>query len=419
MKKILSMVITCMMILSCFAAVVSADDAEKIPATFLYVATDGSDSASGAADAPFATLNKAVEAARAIDGTVVVNVKGGEYALGDTIALTEADNNLVIRAVPGEKVVMTGGKKIKFEDFAKETDEELLKRIVTGNARAKVVTADLTTLGITELGEVANCGFGITSSYAPSLTYNDRYLTIAPYPNGKDYLYTGVIKDDGSKNERTEYNGCYEVKFTVKDSRWKNWADAKDIWAIGWYIYDWAESITPATIDFESGVVSTTSGYNSIVSDRRVKFFNLFEELDEAGEYYIDREAGKLYMIAPDGFKAGEYLTFSAHNKDIITLNGCEYITIQGIRFEGTTERGIYGTACKNVVVDGCELTAIGRDAVKLEEDSRDCVIKNCYIHDIGSSGATVNGGDKLTLTKGNNAIENCHVERFMQYKLT
>ena len=61
MKKILALLLAVMTACSAFAAVSAAD--EKINATFLYVATDGSDAANGSADAPFATLQKAVEAA--------------------------------------------------------------------------------------------------------------------------------------------------------------------------------------------------------------------------------------------------------------------------------------------------------------------------------------------------------------------
>ncbi len=419
MKKFICVALVCMIICTIFSSVVFAQESDKITATFLYVATDGSDAATGAIDAPFATINAAVKAARAIEGMVVINIKGGEYAVSETVELTAADNNLVIRAVPGEKVTLTGGKKIKYEDFSAETDEQLLKRIVTAGARSKIISADLKGLGIENLGENKVSGMGLKCDYAPTLTYNDRYLTIAQYPNGKDYIYTGNILVDGTKSEKNDVTKGYEIVYTVKDSRYKNWNDASDIWALGWYLHDWAESMTPVKIDFEKGTFTAETHYAGIVPDRRVKFFNLLEEIDEPGEYYIDRESGKLYMIAPDGFKAGEYLVFSSLDKDIITLEGCENITIQGIRFEGTTERGIYGTECRKCIVNDCEFTAMGKMAVGFEKDSRDCVVKNSYIHDVSAAGISLMGGNEETLEPGNNAAENCHIERFMQYKQT
>ena len=406
MKKILAMLLALTMFCSFMTVTSFAEDA-KIQATIIKVGENEQ----------YKTVASAVEAARAIEGTVVIELAGGHYDIPETIALTSQDNNLVIRAKDGEKVVLGGGHNIAYSDFKKVSDSAVLDKLSENSAKSKLVSADLKALGITELGQIQTCGFGLTSNYAPTLTYNDRYLTIAQYPNGKDYLYTGEIVVNGANSEKKE-DGSKEIQFKVKDTaRWKKWANAKDIWALGFYVHDWAESITPVTIA-EDGVITSGSCYTPIVTDRRVKFFNLLEEIDQPGEYYIDREAGVLYMILPEGFKAGESLVFSAHNKDLFTLEGCENITFQGLRIEGTTERGIYGNECNSITVDACEFTAIGKDAAKFEKSMK-CSIVNSYAHDIGSAGFTVNGGDEETLTKSENVIENCHVERFMQYKKT
>ena len=406
MKKILAMLLALMMLFSFMTVTSFAEDA-KIQATIIKVGENEQ----------YKTVASAVEAARAIDGTVVVELAGGHYDIPETIALTSADNNLVIRAKDGEKVVLGGGHEIAYSDFKKVTDDAVLDRLAETSAQSKLMSVDLKAIGITDFGQIRECGFGITSNYAPTLTYNDRYLTIAQYPNGKDYLYTGEIINAG-KDDVKDSEGAKTIEFKVRDSaRWKKWTNAKDIWALGFYVHDWAESITPATIS-EDGAITAGTGYSSIVADRRVKFFNLLEEIDQPGEYYIDREAGVLYMILPEGFKSGESLVFSAHAKDLFTLEGCENVTFQGLRIEGTTERAIYGNNCTSCTVDACEFTAIGKDAAKFE-NSMKCSIVNSYAHDLGSNGFTVNGGDKPTLTKGENKIENCHIERFMQYKKT
>ena len=112
---------------------VDAADATEEPtspeATF-FVATDGSDAWSGKlaapnaekTDGPFATLEKARDALRAIDRKgrttpLVVMVRGGKYFLEKTFVLGPKDAGtrqapVVYAAYPGEKPVLSGGRRV-------------------------------------------------------------------------------------------------------------------------------------------------------------------------------------------------------------------------------------------------------------------------------------------------------------------
>ena len=93
------------------------------PADF-YVATTGSDSASGSAKAPFVTLERARAAVRSLKERnpgratpIVVMVRGGSYYLKSPIQFTAADSGserapIVYQAYPGEKPVISGGRPI-------------------------------------------------------------------------------------------------------------------------------------------------------------------------------------------------------------------------------------------------------------------------------------------------------------------
>jgi hypothetical protein len=87
------------------------------------VATTGNDDNPGTVDKPFATLARAREAVRKLNAsgppkaTVTVLVKGGTYALKETLVFGPEDSGtperrIVYAAYPGEKPVLSGGRAI-------------------------------------------------------------------------------------------------------------------------------------------------------------------------------------------------------------------------------------------------------------------------------------------------------------------
>src|SRR4029077_9839461 len=90
-------------------------------ATF-YIATNGKDSNPGTASAPFATLAKARDAVRkkvasGLTGNVLVLMRGGTYQQTETITFGPEDSgtdkfSINYAASPGEKVLLTGGRKL-------------------------------------------------------------------------------------------------------------------------------------------------------------------------------------------------------------------------------------------------------------------------------------------------------------------
>ena len=83
-----------------------------VTAAEFHVAPTGNDTNPGAADKPFATLEKARDAARANPGADTILVHGGTYWMDKPLVLTSADSGITITAITGEKPVLSGGQRI-------------------------------------------------------------------------------------------------------------------------------------------------------------------------------------------------------------------------------------------------------------------------------------------------------------------
>ena len=86
--------------------------------TNLYVSFKGNDAASGTRNSPFATIQKAIEAARKTRGPVLIKLFGGTYNIVRPVVFTSADARkanepLTITSVENQKVIISGGAPLK------------------------------------------------------------------------------------------------------------------------------------------------------------------------------------------------------------------------------------------------------------------------------------------------------------------
>ena len=179
MKKIFLILIAVLMSLESIAPVFAGNDT-----LIIYVSPYGSDSADGSWKRPYRTLQKAVTESRNHTGEKHIRMRGGRYKAAATVSLNSKDSGLVIENVYGEKPEITGGDYIPYSAFRRCTDPVVMERLIEESAKRNLVEVYLPDVGITEFGTMKKAGFGISTSYSPTLTLDDRYLTYGEYPNG-------------------------------------------------------------------------------------------------------------------------------------------------------------------------------------------------------------------------------------------
>lgn len=396
---------------------------KTIPLT-LFVSTKGKDEWPGTRQRPFATLQQARDAARAAKekqperfAGAVIQVREGVYSLSSSFDLDERDSGskdhpIVYEAASGQMVRLLGGKAIpQFRPL----DDPAVRERLSPEARGHVVQADLRSLGITDFGSLSPRGF--SRPIAPAhleLFFKGKPMELARWPNAGEFAHIAgftLPQTDGGDG------GQLEGGFTYEGDRPKRWKPSEDIWAHGYWAYDWANSYERIRrLDTEKRVVETAPphGAYSFRVGQRFYFINVLEELDRPGEYYLDRSTGMLYFWLPSALKPGEAVV-SVLSDPLIRTRDASYLTFKGFTLEGGRGHGIEIKGGSNVTVSGCTVRNVGNWGVMIDGGTRHAAL-GCDVSHTGDGGISVNGGDRKTLTPAHHRVENNHIHHYARW---
>ena len=396
------------------------------PGIIFYVSTVGNDSWSGmipksnlnSTDGPFATLDAARNAIRALkaahslpQGEIIVEIEEGIYELSKAFELevndggTNSHSRIIYRAQNSSKVVLSGGKKVT--EWNLVTDENILEKFSPG-VRGKIYQSDISALGIDD--------FGSPGGGDIELFFNDMPMQISRYPNKGFVKITGLLNEDPVDVRGTK--GDKVGKFHYDDPRINQWKDEKEAWVDGYWFWDWNEQRQKvAKIDTVKKIIEVDRPYNTYGYRIGQWFygFNLLSEIDEPGEYYVDRGTGLLYFYPPSDIKEG--YAYVSMNKNIISINKGSFLTIRGLIFEGCRGTVVEMKDCSDVLLAACTIRNAGDKGVTIDGGMRDGVV-GCDLYGLASDGITIKAGDRKTLLAGacfadnNNIHDIARIER-------
>ena len=207
-----------------------------------------------------------------------------------------------------------------------------------------------------------------------------------------------------------------DTLFTYNGDRPSRWVAAPDLWLHGLFKYDWADCHTAATLDATTKhlSMSTVPGYG--IADGQPWYAeNLLEELTVPGEYTIDRSAGILYFLPPATPLSGHRLVVSMLSNPVLSINGAQYLTIDGITIESSRGALITVQNGSEVALSHLRLLAAGTDAVRISGVHNG--ISDCEISGPGAGGVALSGGDRKSLTVGKNYVEYCRIHDFSRFE--
>ncbi|MBP7141417.1 MAG: right-handed parallel beta-helix repeat-containing protein [Opitutaceae bacterium] len=277
-----------------------------------HVAPKGNDAHDGSADRPFATLDRARKAVRdhltrhpSIEGDVVVELSGGTYELAAPVRFEPADSGrrdaeVVYRAAPGAKVVLSAGRIIG--GWSSETK---------GQYR-------------TEVGR--NVDFR-------QLWVNGLRTVRARRPNpGQMFEFASERQADGFELPRSELADVMFRSDEIEVSVLIAWMHKRLRISRTEEHGDKVRAVINS-LEWE-GVTRQPQG-DRVYLKRRYWLENAQEFLDAQGEFHLDRVAGILRYRPRPGEEMARATVIRPELENVIVLAGTLAAPVQHLRFEG------------------------------------------------------------------------------------
>jgi len=366
-----------------------------------YVAPDGSDTATGTIERPFRALKRARDAVRhlkstsGLDRPITIHLRGGTYEVTDALTLEPADSGsaacpIVYRAYQQEQPVIHGGRRL------------------TGFQR----------------GAGAVWSVPIPAVQAGQWTFRQLYV------NGRQYRRARIPNEgflrvagcpEGTPKTVHYHKDCQSFEFKPGDLD-PHWTNLDDVEVIVYHF--WTDSHLPIrSIDTEKHLVTFKHKAGKVFTDdfsedgARYIVENVFEGLDEPGEWYLNRKTGVLYVIPKPGddLRSAEVIApvapaFLHLRGDAGSRQYVEHVAFEGIGFlytnwqlppgnsndrqgSASVPAAITMAGTRHCRFDRCRVTNIGTFAFEVGAGCRNNHFTRNEISYLGAGGFRLNGG--------------------------
>lgn len=350
-------------------------------------------------------------------GGIRIELAPGVVPLTGTVTMDETMSGqpgapLVIAPAKGEHVTFSGGVVLR---GVRPLEASECPDRLPAAARGKIWVADLKQSGLDGLSPLRLGGFasgaGFITHPVTELFMNGEPLRMAQYPDpGQTMLRVAEVTDELPVDSHGR-KGSKQGRIRVTTDRLAAWKQEPEGWLYGYWFWEWADSYEKiAAIDAETGWIDLappwhTYGYRA---DGKFVAFNMLCELDQPGEYWIDREAMKLYVYPPAPAEGAEWV-LSVTPAALMTLDNVSHARLENLDFAYASGDVLLVSGGKDVRILGCSVRNAGGVGVTINGGEQH-VIHSCDIFNLGRTGISISGGDTATLASSGHIVENCDI---------
>lgn len=334
-----------------------------------YISNRGNDENNGTYDAPFASFEAAKQAVRKIlktgtDSPVEIIVRKGTYYFNETLEFTGDDSGtssspVTWKAAEGENVILSGGKRL-FGKWQK-TDNDLWYLDLPEakgwqndvNQPEKYIKKPLGPLHFREL--YVNGTRAIRARY-PNVNIEKPFLFAIANSSGQIKVKDGILKKSWGEEKDAQINLVPRWRF------FNQWNDVVGV--------DMAKNILQLGPRELHGEINKGSWF---------WIEGVKEELDTAGEWFLDHDLGRLYFKPFDGKNPEKSEIIVPYLNRLIYLKGSlsgdsqvKNLHFKGFRFKHTS------------YTLGHIEARVHTDCAFMLENASECSVVNCYFENIG-----------------------------------
>lgn len=381
----------------------------------VYVSTHGSDDNAGTRERPFVSLGKALAAMRTGEpGTIWL--AEGEYRVAEGFVLEERDSGteqspLVIRSEVPHAARITGAKEVSHFELI---SPEEAARLISEEARKHVLVADLKSQGFPGLTKLPDV---FRAAGCEEVIFGDVPMQSARWPNEGFTSFTEVVDPGASAPTHWVTREVFRPgSFRFPNDRARQWDLSRGVYLHGFWCYDWYDdALRVATYDAQTRELRFAAKHPYGIgnpwdkqSQRRFYALHVFEEIDRPGEYYLDRQADKLYFWPPGDVKRIPVVISLCRNP-LLGANGVSNLILRDLGFENGCGWAVRMTGCTNCKIQNCVVRNMGLGGISCSGGANNHVIR-CEVMRTGSRAVSMSAGDRKSLTDGKCSVVGNHL---------
>ena len=342
-----------------------------------YVSPEGSDDNAGSKQKPFASVTRARDAIReaGIAGREPVNVimADGIYLLDESFTLESQDSGsenarIVYRAENEGKAIVSGATRITGLAWERHEGDILKARVPDDLLRS--------------------CKFDAVS-------VGDKRLHMARFPNftGEGNFEGMTTLDEVNQRAQNYRQPTTGYLHALHRSRWGS-------------VHYRITGKDDKGLKLEGGWQQNR--HRQLNSDN-VMIENIFEELDDNGEWFLDRETGTLYLYPKQGMDLKREPLYITGVNNLISFAGSaqepvRWISIEGVEFRHA-RRAVMEPEKNWEPLNRGDWSIVRSGAVLLT-GTEHCTIKDCFFNATGGNGAFFNNYNR------HSAVTDCRFEK-------
>lgn len=347
---------------------------------------NGNDKYIGSLEKPFKSLTKAKEVVRTINSTMTsninINLRGGNYSLSESLLFENIDGGkngfkVIYKSFDTEKAVVSGGKQII--------------------GWSQVAGKNFWVADVPISSGFANYFRNIWVDGKRAVQAKSGFITF--HAMNYDDFNTPQVRDG----------------FIVKSSELKEYSNLSNIRIFQCGIFKHVEipllKIVPLTAKEKALVIKQPNFFDwtntyTYETPYTLRIINAFEELDEEGEFYLDKSTRKVYYYPRSGESINSSIVMAPVVDGLIKFQGAPLNVVSNIEFEGI--RFEYGNLSK------LETKEFGRSQADLYADytaiegqvtlqyTENITFKKCRFEHFASTGIYLPDNNINTIIEGN-----------------